>query len=152
MKKSKIYFIAFLFAILIFANISIIFDTDGISISLIKSLFAQPVPCVECSPDWPDCNSGGGPGGGVKKGWITISSQYWQCYKVLQAYKLGILVPCWQGDGGETEIIYKCVSSNPEIPDPNCIVGQVKSNLICQNSPDGTQRGRGTPYAMVPCQ
>lgn len=142
--------VAGLFTFLFLFNINIITGDDGWSIQLVKSVFGQPVPCVEGSPDWPDCNSGGGPGGGPKKGWVFNPPITVQCYKIItMKYVGGITVDCATPDGVESRIVKNCILGAPEVPDPNCIVGQMIESPTCVG--DKRLRGPLNPSQIIPC-
>ncbi len=143
-RLTKAVFGVFLFALICF-DLSIITNNTSFSVEFVKKLYAQPVPCVEGSPDWPDCNSGGGPGGGTK-GWIYVRP-FWQfeCYKIVTVnWALG-QKSCWAHDGAESQIKKICVSSGAETPDPNCILNQLVVESVCQ----GTNRG-ALPNSVIP--
>lgn len=108
-KISAKFAVAGMYAFIILFNISIIGGEDGWSVQFIKSIYALPVPCIEGSPDWPDCQYGGGPGGGGEdpsncSTWTIMSQWTAWCYRsqaiqitisVGRARQLGVSIPGW---------------------------------------------------------
>ncbi|MBA4317886.1 MAG: hypothetical protein C0412_05750 [Flavobacterium sp.] len=131
------------FLALVGFNISIITDENGWSVKLVKDVFALPVPCIEGSPDWPNCNDG--PGGNSGTGWKNGSESY-ACYCIMKQGSNYCYNTVW-----ETQSWAECVNSGYEIAG-TCTVGTKKNitpNIRC-NSNDNS-RSATQPVNTDPC-